>query len=64
VTDAECCGAMARHLAHRCDVHSDPYDCPDAIVVKVAHGYGLPIHDGGSAHIAIRHCPWCGRRLD
>jgi hypothetical protein len=60
-----CCGEMATHLEHGCDVHPDPFDCPDAVVVHFAgyRAYGLPIHDGGSSSISIRYCPWCGARL-
>ncbi|MGW3351199.1 DUF6980 family protein [Nonomuraea rubra] len=60
-----CCAEMATHLEHECDLHPDPFDCPDAVVVhSAAHrSYGLPIHDGGSSSIAIRYCPWCGARL-
>ena len=25
--------------------------------------YGLYVHDGGSAFVEIRFCPWCGARL-
>jgi Domain of unknown function (DUF6980) len=25
--------------------------------------YGIIIHDGGSSHIVINYCPWCGARL-
>ncbi|MCP2362708.1 hypothetical protein HD597_009728 [Nonomuraea thailandensis] len=56
---------MATRLEHACDLHPEPFDCPDAVVTFLAEyrGYGLPIHDGGSSFIAIRHCPWCGARL-
>ncbi len=25
--------------------------------------YGIPVSDGGSSHIIISNCPWCGSRL-
>jgi len=59
----ECCADMAYYLVNRCDQHTDPYDCPDVIVVKGNNGYGIPIHDGGSSFIQIKRCPWCGQRL-
>jgi predicted RNA-binding Zn-ribbon protein involved in translation (DUF1610 family) len=54
---------MAYHLVNRCDQHSDPYDCPDVIVVKDRNSYGIPVRDGGSSFIQIKRCPWCGKRL-
>jgi hypothetical protein len=59
-----CCDSMAGHLAWSCDMHDDPYDCPDAVVVRDAKGrYGVPVHDGGRSYIAIGFCPWCGQAL-
>jgi hypothetical protein len=64
VTD-HCCAEMTRHVDPHCDVHVDPYACPDALVGFVAkfQEYGLIVHDGGTAVIGILFCPWCGRRL-
>nr|WP_233415776.1 hypothetical protein [Streptomyces sp. N35] len=56
---------MTRHLAHECQAHPDPYDCPDALAgfsAKFAE-YGLIIHDGSRASSTIAYCPWCGARL-
>jgi len=25
--------------------------------------FGIPVHDGGSSHIVIEYCPWCGVNL-
>jgi hypothetical protein len=48
----------------RCDEHPDPYECADNVVVQTESGYfGLPVHDGGSSHVVIQFCPWCGTRL-
>ena len=59
-----CCEDMEEHVEYRCDEHPDPYDCADNVVVKTTSGYfALPIHDGGSAHIVIGFCPWCGTEL-
>jgi hypothetical protein len=59
-----CCDDLRYHVLYRCPQHHDPYDCPDNTVVWVPAGYfGLPIHDGGSSHVVIRFCPWCGARL-
>jgi len=58
-----CCDAMALHLAFKCRIHDDPYDCPDALVIKHKRTYGLIVHDGGQSFVQILHCPWCGARL-
>ena len=58
---------MEHNLAHRCDMHNDPFKCPDRVVVGPddlnAGGYGIPIHDGGSSYIRFDYCPWCGTNL-
>ena len=59
-----CCEDMEELVEYRCDEHPDPYDCADNVVVKTTSGYfALPIHDGGSSHIVIGFCPWCGTEL-
>jgi hypothetical protein len=60
-----CCENMKEQLLRTCDVHADPSDCPDALVVHVeeAGEFGIRIHDGGSSFVSIRHCPWCGAGL-
>ncbi|WP_405687834.1 DUF6980 family protein [Streptomyces sp. NBC_00057] len=60
-----CCEAMERHVEWDCDVHSDPFACPDALVhfMPRYQEYGLLIHDGGSSYVELLFCPWCGVRL-
>ncbi|GAA4994699.1 DUF6980 family protein [Kitasatospora paranensis] len=60
-----CCAAMTAHAGRSCDLHADPFDCPDALVrFDPAHReYGLIVHDGGRSAITIAFCPWCGRAL-
>jgi uncharacterized protein (TIGR02117 family) len=60
-----CCDGMDRALAHTCEQHADPFDCPDTVVVyhEPFNEYGLPIRDGGMSYLLIDHCPWCGTRL-
>jgi hypothetical protein len=60
-----CCDSMAYHANYRCAEHPDPFDCPDNIICYSAKfgEYGIIIHDGGSAHLSIEYCPWCGSRL-
>lgn len=60
-----CCEYMTGQLEQRCDLHPDPFDCPDAVLIydPVSRSYGLPVRDGGSGRIVIKHCPWCGVRL-
>ncbi len=56
---------MTRRLTLDCSTHSDPYECPDVLVTydEKFDEHGLIIHDGGSSHLLISFCPWCGRRL-
>ncbi len=60
-----CCLAMGKQIAHRCDKHPDPFDCPDNLIhfAEVDGNYGIIIHDGGSSFVTIEFCPWCGRKL-
>lgn len=65
---AECCDDMAAHLNQSCDMHSNPWDCADAVIVRSKQGeYGLPVRDGenasASSFILISHCPWCGKQV-
>ena len=54
---------MELQFKFSCSTHNDPYDCPDALVVKHKRTYGLIVHDGGNSFVQILHCPWCGKRL-
>ena len=58
-----CCERMAADLNHRCNVHLERSDCPDAFIEQVRGGYGLMVHDGGSSVVEIAFCPWCGSKL-
>ena len=48
-----------------CAQHPNPFECPDSLIVfnEKARTYGLIVHDGGSSHIEIKYCPWCGSGL-
>jgi hypothetical protein len=60
-----CCESMAAQLNWACDEHSSPSECPDALVGRFADGsFGFFIHDGGTSHMEIRYCPWCGAPLN
>ena len=61
--NSPCCERMSADLQHRCDVHPDRSECPDAFIAKVQGGYGLMVHDGGSSVVEIAFCPWCGSKL-
>ncbi|MGI5325682.1 DUF6980 family protein [Actinomadura nitritigenes] len=63
--ERHCCETMARRVDHSCDLHEDPFDCPDALVKYSARfdEYGLIVHDGGNSFLLIQYCPWCGTRL-
>lgn len=54
------CVHVAYHSTHTCSMHSDPWECPDMILVRTHKGFGIPIRDGGSSFIQIEFCPWCG----
>ncbi|WP_338058069.1 DUF6980 family protein [Streptomyces cavernae] len=56
---------MTSQVNRHCDLHPDPFGCPDALVVfsQRFQEYGLIIHDGGTATSGILFCPWCGARL-
>jgi hypothetical protein len=60
-----CCDLMDGNLNHECDMHPDPWDCPDALVGFDSAGRaGLIIHGTESSLVPIRHCPWCGQPTD
>ena len=56
---------MTEAVNSRCPDHEDPFDCPDCLIhyVEETGEYGIIIHDGGTAFIVIRFCPWCGKAL-
>ncbi|WP_445489601.1 DUF6980 family protein [Niallia sp. 03133] len=60
-----CYEDMTYHANFTCDLHNDPYVCPDKLILfnEKEKDYGLIIHDGGSSSIEITFCPWCGARL-
>jgi hypothetical protein len=57
-----CCEQMKWQMLYTCEEHPDLSDCPDSLIVHLEDTgeFGLRVHDGGTAFIAIRHCPWCG----
>ena len=58
-----CCATLRRDLRGVCDIHANPADCPDRLVVFSKNRWGLYIHDGGGSSIPIMFCPWCGTEL-
>ncbi|MBS4209499.1 hypothetical protein [Bacillus sp. FJAT-50079] len=60
-----CCEYMNDHATFQCDLHDDPFKCPDQLILfdEKANDYSLMIHDGGSSVIGIKFCPWCGTNL-
>ena len=61
----QCCEDMEYHANFKCDIHENPSDCPDKIIIldEKDNHYGLIIHDSGSSTIGINFCPWCGSKL-
>jgi len=49
-----------------CEIHgNDPWACPDILFSFMpAHGFGIPVRDGGSSQVTIRYCPFCGELLE
>ena len=60
-----CCEDMTYHVNFKCDIHENPFECADKIIIFDGkdNDYGLIIHDGGSSSIGIAFCPWCGSTL-
>lgn len=59
-----CCETMRQQLLWKCDQHTSPFDCPDALVIHDNMlGYILPVHDGGKSGVMIAFCPFCGEKL-
>ena len=61
-----CCKNMKYHCNYKCEIHSNPFDCPDNIIYysEKTKDYGIIIHDGGSSFISIKYCPWCASQLN
>ena len=60
-----CCEDMVYHANFECDIHDNPFECPDNVIIYDGNNndFGLIIHDGGTSSIAISYCPWCGLEL-
>ncbi|MCM3160810.1 DUF6980 family protein [Metabacillus litoralis] len=60
-----CCEDMDYHANFECEIHENPFECPDKIIIfdERNNEYGLIIHDGGASSISIDFCPWCGSKL-
>jgi hypothetical protein len=60
--DGHCCRTMAASLEMSCDMHADPFDCPDVPIIfhKILGEYGIPVRDDGTSYLLISHCHWCG----
>jgi len=68
-TVGHCCNRMKKQVEYRCDIHPDPFDCPDNLIhfgprfQDDRWGYGIIIHDGTHSYVKIEYCPWCGKKL-
>ena len=60
-----CCDQMKYFAQYRCDIHKNPFECPDHIICvnEKNNTYGIIVHDGGESYISISYCPWCGKKL-
>jgi hypothetical protein len=56
---------MAIVLNQSCDDHSDPFECPDALIIESkSNRLGLTfIATDGHSFVEINYCPWCGTEL-
>jgi hypothetical protein len=56
---------MKEAIAHQCDIHPDPFVCPDHLIIYIPRfdEYGIVVHDGTHSYVAISYCPWCGTCL-
>ncbi len=57
-----CCVHMKSVIETECGAHNT-HECPDMVIIRTFHGFGLPIKDGGSSFIEIAYCPFCGVKL-
>ncbi|MFJ8089140.1 DUF6980 family protein [Lysinibacillus sp. NPDC095746] len=48
-----CCEDMTFHASFKCEIHENPFECPDKIIIfyEQNNDYGLIIHDGGKSII-------------
>jgi hypothetical protein len=62
---SHCCESMRGAVESVCNLHTDRFDCPDALLNYSARfdEYGIIIHDGGGSVMEIYFCPWCGSKL-
>jgi hypothetical protein len=60
-----CCETMTIQVNYICELHDNPFDCPDHLVYyeMMFDEYSLIIHDGGTSTFQIHYCPWCGTKL-
>jgi hypothetical protein len=60
-----CCQEMADKIAKSFDTNGViKYDNTDVLINKWGNGtFGIPIHNGSTSVVEIKHCPWCGTKL-
>ena len=53
---------MARMIDPKCDLHEDPWDCEDAMVIYEPEfdSYAFMSRFEARFMTAMRFCPWCG----
>lgn len=57
------CVHLAYHISQEPSSTLDPQDDADVTLTYDVSNrtYGIPVRDGGSSHIEIKYCPWCGK---
>jgi hypothetical protein len=59
ISPDHCCEMMRENVTHRCEIHPNPFDCPDNLIYFNAQDdrYGIIIHDGTESFVVISGCP-------
>jgi hypothetical protein len=62
-----CCERFGLDQTTVCDMHPDRKGCPDAMILPLRGGYGLPVRNGRAGYAQsvteIRFCSFCGAGL-
>ena len=61
-TKKHCCDTMEQKIDPKCDIHENPWDCEDAMVVYEPEfdSYAFMSRFDAGFMISMHFCPWCG----
>jgi hypothetical protein len=54
---------MREHVSSEGEFARELVDQALVVFIPKFREYGLPVHDGGTSHVRIEFCPWCGTKL-